>query len=148
MSVRPAAVEDAGEILTVQRAAFVSEAQLNERADLPPLTETLAEVTEAVVDPDVLVLVAERPGPRGPRLVGSARVRLDPATATAYVGRIAAAPDLQGTGIGSALLSAAERSARERWPAAGGLRALHRRVVDPQHRVVRADGLRLRPRRR
>jgi ribosomal protein S18 acetylase RimI-like enzyme len=100
----------------VQRAAFVTEAQLNERADLPPLTETLAEVTEAVVDPDVLVLVAEWPGPRGPRLVGSARVRLDPARATAYVGRIAAAPDLQGTGIGSALLSAAERSARERWP--------------------------------
>ncbi len=116
VSVRPASVEDAGEILTVQRAAFVSEAQLYDRVDLPPLTETLGRGDGSDRGPR-----RARPGRRAGRPAraaargfGPGAVR--PATATAYVGRIAAAPDLQGTGIGSALLTAAERLARERWP--------------------------------
>jgi GNAT superfamily N-acetyltransferase len=120
-TVRAASVADAGEILTVQRAAFVTEAQLNDRTDLPPLTETLSEVVAAVAEAALagaasLVLVAELDGPRGRRLVGSGRVRWDQAAATAYVGRLAVAPDQHGTGIGSSLLAEAERLALESWP--------------------------------
>ena len=35
---------DAGEVLTVQRAAFVSEAAIYGSVDMPPLTQTLAEL--------------------------------------------------------------------------------------------------------
>jgi hypothetical protein len=37
-------VQDAGELLTLQRAAYVVEAQAHDDPRLPPLTETLAEV--------------------------------------------------------------------------------------------------------
>lgn len=46
--IRPALIGDAGEILTVQRAAFVAEAQSHGDPWLPPLTETLDAVAAAI----------------------------------------------------------------------------------------------------
>lgn len=99
--VGPAGVADAGEILTVQRAAYVDEAQQYADAFLPPLTETLDEVRAVLAGPTI-VLVARS----GTRLVGSVRARVS--GDTAHVGRLAVAPDQQGGGIGSRLLSAVE----------------------------------------
>jgi hypothetical protein len=45
--IAPAVEEDAGELLTVQRAAFLAEGELNNSFRLPPLTETLDEVFAA-----------------------------------------------------------------------------------------------------
>ena len=42
--ILPLRPSDAGEVLTIQRAAFVSEAQIYGSADMSPLTQTLAEV--------------------------------------------------------------------------------------------------------
>ena len=42
--IGPVSESDAGEVLTLQRAAFVSEAQIYGSADMPPLTQTLPEV--------------------------------------------------------------------------------------------------------
>jgi ribosomal protein S18 acetylase RimI-like enzyme len=97
---RPA---DAGELLTVQRAAYVVEGERYGTFRLPPLTETLDEVRAALTDGTV-VLVARL----GYRLVGSVRGRVD--GDTAYVGRLAVAPDLHGRGIGRQLLAAMERA--------------------------------------
>ena len=67
---------DAGEVLTVQRAAYVTEAQRYAAPHIPPLLETLEELRADLDRPDVLAVGAWS----GPRLVGSVRGRLDGAT--------------------------------------------------------------------
>ncbi len=102
VTVEPAVPSDAGELLTVQRAAYLSEAQRYGDPHLPPLTETLAAVRADLAAPDVVALVARS----GRRLVGSVRARL--VGRNAHVGRLAVAPDVQGRGIGPRLLAAVE----------------------------------------
>jgi GNAT superfamily N-acetyltransferase len=93
---------DAGEILTLQRAAYVSEAQAHSDLDLPPLRESLEEVASELADPEVLAL-----GLRdyAHRLVAAVRVRVRAAAPTvAEVRRLTVVPDRQGQGLGSHLL--------------------------------------------
>ncbi len=92
--------DDAGELLTLRRAAFVSEAQLYDDPHIPPLTQTLDELVDDLADEHVITLGAWI----GHRLVGSIRVLLEGKKAT--LGRLAVAPDLQGMGIGTELLLA------------------------------------------
>lgn len=87
-------------MLTIQRAAFVSEAQIYGSADMSPLTQTLEQL-EAELD-TAQGWVARRRG----RLVGAMRTR--EADDVLLIGRIAIAPDVQGEGIGRRLLAAAE----------------------------------------
>ncbi|MGV9775326.1 GNAT family N-acetyltransferase [Streptosporangium sp. NPDC003464] len=89
---------DAGEILTVQRAAYVGEAQLYGDPFIPPLVESAEQVRRAVQTGTVLVARS-----RG-RIVGAVRGQLS--GTTCLVGRLVVAPDTQGRGIGGALLSA------------------------------------------
>ncbi|MEJ1154544.1 GNAT family N-acetyltransferase [Microbacterium marmarense] len=96
-ALRPA---DAGEVLTVQRAAFVSEAIIYRSVDMPPLTQTLAEVESELRDTQGWAARIDG------RLVGAIRAR--EAEGRLLIGRIAIAPDVQGLGIGQALLEAAE----------------------------------------
>ena len=100
VTFRPATASDAGEILTVQRAAYVTEAQLNDNHWIPPLTETLDDIRAAIAEQTVVCAVL------GPRLVGAVRAHAD---GTVWrIGRLAVAPDLQGTGLGTGLLAAIE----------------------------------------
>ncbi|HMO11284.1 MAG TPA: GNAT family N-acetyltransferase, partial [Actinotalea sp.] len=46
----------AGELLTVRRAAFVSEAQLYDDPHIPPLTQTLDELRADLGDPSVVTI--------------------------------------------------------------------------------------------
>lgn len=92
----------AGEVLTLQRAAYVPEAQRYRDPDLPPLVETLDELTAALASPSVVALGVREDH----RLVGAVRVRI--ADDVAHLGRLVVAPDRQGQGIGSALLTACE----------------------------------------
>ncbi len=111
--IRHARTTDAGELYTLQRAAFLTEAQRYGDPHLPPLRDTLEDVVHVLRDPMAAVLVAvistdSELGRRG-RIVGSARVST--AGSTGQVGRIVVAPDLQGRGLGSALLSAVHAEA-------------------------------------
>jgi len=99
--VGPAALADAGELFTVQRAAYVAEAQLY-TAHIPPLRETLDHVRADLADPAVLVFAAWLGG----RLVGSVRGRPD--GDRMEIARFSVAPDMQGRGIGRALLTTVE----------------------------------------
>lgn len=92
--------DDAGELLTLRRAAFVSEAQHYDDPNIPALRQTLAELRADLATDGVLTLGAWR----GHRLVGSVRVAVEGTRAT--LGRLAVAPDLQGQGIGTRLLLA------------------------------------------
>ena len=103
LSIRPADPGEAGEVLTVQRAAFVTEAQLHDDVHMAPLTQTLDEVRAAIETETVLVAVD------GARIVGSVRARL--AGDAWFIGRLVVAPDRQGAGIGSALIREIERLA-------------------------------------
>ncbi len=91
---------DAGELLTVRRAAFVAEAQIFNDPHIPALTQTLDELIVDLESEDVVTLGAWQ----GHRLIGSIRVGLEGGKAT--IGRLAVAPDLQGKGIGTQLLFA------------------------------------------
>lgn len=96
--------EHAGEALTVQRAAYVSEAQHYNAPHIPPLTETVDELRADLAD-GVLAFGAWD----GHRLVGSVRGRV--VGDRMEVARFSVAPDRQGTGVGRALLAAAEEAA-------------------------------------
>jgi len=93
-------IEDshAGELLTVRRAAFVTEAQLYGDPHIPALTQTMDELKADLARSDVVTIGAWS----GQRLVGSIRVGLEPGRA--LLGRLAVVPDLQGRGIGTRLL--------------------------------------------
>jgi ribosomal protein S18 acetylase RimI-like enzyme len=103
VEVRRLTSADAGEVLTLQRAAYVPEAQHYRDPDMPPLVETLGELTAALRSPGVVALGVRD----GHRLVGAVRLRI--ADDVAHLGRLVVVPDRQGQGIGSALLAECER---------------------------------------
>ncbi|ROO84029.1 acetyltransferase (GNAT) family protein [Actinocorallia herbida] len=105
IEISAAEVADAGEIITLQRAAYVSEAQLYGDPFLPPLVERQERVV-ALLDGPAVVLKAVEDG----RLVGAVRTAVE--GATCLVGRLVVAPDRQGQGIGTALLRAVEAEMR------------------------------------
>lgn len=131
--------EDAGEVLTVQRAAFTSEALIYGSADMPALTQTLDELRAELADCGGFT--ARSKG----RLVGAIRTRETPELL--LIGRIAIAPDVQGGGIGRMLLEAAEQdsSAPESELFTGSLseanlRLYHRCGYRERERVPQDDG--------
>lgn len=105
LTIRPIEPGDAGEVLTLQRAAFVQEALIYGSPDMPPLTQTLEEVRSELED-NLGVVALD-----GTRMVGALRARVD--GDLLLVGRIAIAPDRAGEGIGTALLEAVERRGAE-----------------------------------
>lgn len=101
--IEPLTLDDAGELLTLQRAAYVTEAQLYGDPSLPPLVQTL---------PEIMAELAEHLGhkaTRASRMIGAVRSRIDGDTLN--IGRLTVAPDVQGMGLGTALLTAAEGDA-------------------------------------
>lgn len=99
-TIRPIETGDAGEVLTVQRAAFASEALIYGNPDMPPLTQTLEELRAELVENLGCVAVTDH------RIVGAVRARLD--GRLLLIGRLAIAPDQQGEGLGTLLLAAVE----------------------------------------
>jgi len=90
----------AGELLTLQRAAYVTEAQRYDDVRLPALVQTLDELADELPRSACLAALA------GSRLVGAVRTR--ERDGVLHVGRLVVVPDLQGQGIGTRLLLAAE----------------------------------------
>ncbi|MDQ2881646.1 MAG: GNAT family N-acetyltransferase [Actinomycetota bacterium] len=99
---------DAGEVLTLQRAAYVTEAQAHGDLALPPLMQSVDELAAELADHQVLALGLRQRA----RLVAAVRVRIS--DDTAELGRLAVAPDRQGQGLGSRLLRQAELQLPER----------------------------------
>ena len=94
---------DAGEVLTLQRAAYVTEAQLYRDAFLPALTQTLEELVDEIESGGGLVLRMNG------RIIGAVRTRV--VGGLLHIGRLVVAPDMQGHGFGSILMNAAEGEA-------------------------------------
>ncbi len=99
---------DAPELLVLQRACWVDEGRAAGTFAIPPLTETLTDVTASLDAWTTWVVRA------GDRLVASVRGRVAPDDpATWETGRLMVAPDLAGRGLGRALLAYAESAAPE-----------------------------------
>jgi GNAT superfamily N-acetyltransferase len=97
--------DDAGEILTLQRAAFLRDAQIYDDPFLPSLVQTVEELRAEIVDADRIVLKARV----GHRIVGSVRGHV--VGRRCSIGRLMTAPDLEGHGIGGRLMAAIEEMA-------------------------------------
>jgi len=91
---------DAGEILALQKLAYQSEAVIYDDWSIPPLTETLEEITEAFAENTFLKICDAG------RIVGA--VRAFAREGTCEIGRLIVHTDYQGKGIGTQLMLAAE----------------------------------------
>jgi tRNA (guanine37-N1)-methyltransferase len=103
--ISEATVDDAGELFTLQRAAFLDQARLNASFDLPPLLQTYPELRDSIGQG--LLLVVRQAG----RLVASVRGEVAADGEAWYVGRLMVAPDLQGQGLGGRLMAEIESRA-------------------------------------
>lgn len=99
-------ISDAGEVLTLQRAAYVTEAQAHGDLNLPPLRQSLSDLS-AELRREGVVAVGWRDG--GGRLVAAVRATVSTEDGTvAEISRLTVVPDRQGQGLGSRLLRAVE----------------------------------------
>jgi ribosomal protein S18 acetylase RimI-like enzyme len=98
--VERACVEDAGEILALQKLAFRSQAKLYGDDRLPPLTQTLAGLEADFASK--VILKASLDG----RIVGS--VRGYEQEETCHVARLVVLPGRENRGIGTLLMHALE----------------------------------------
>ncbi len=108
MNVRigPIGPGHAGEVMTLQRAAYLQEARRYGAWDLPPLVETLDGIRDHLGDGTPALGAFD-----GTRLVGAVRSRVD--GDRMEVARLCVAPDAQGGGIGRKLLQAISAEAPE-----------------------------------
>jgi ribosomal protein S18 acetylase RimI-like enzyme len=101
MQIQRATPDDLPSILHLQRRAYQSEAELYGDPNLPPLRQTEAEVLTEFVGKCFFKI--DEHG----QLVGSVRCWLQ--GGTVHIERLIVLPECQGKGLGTALLSYAER---------------------------------------
>jgi tRNA (guanine37-N1)-methyltransferase len=101
--VLPATEADAGELLTLQRATFLTEGQAYGDLSIPPLSESLEECIARFAQGPVWKAVA------GSRIVGSVQLAVD--GSVGRIARLMVAPDWQRQGIAAKLLQVAEKTA-------------------------------------
>ena len=98
--IERATLADAEAILALQHKAYQAEARLYNDWLIPPLVQTLEEWREEFETSIVLKAIIDG------RLIGS--VRANETAGLAHIGRLIVTPELQGRGIGTALLRAIE----------------------------------------
>jgi ribosomal protein S18 acetylase RimI-like enzyme len=100
VQIQKATVNDAPEILELQKLAYQSEAAIYDDYTIAPLTQTLDGMISDIRKQIVLKVKV------GDKIVGSVRGRVQ--DGTGCVGRLMVLPEFQGQGIGTLLLQAIE----------------------------------------
>ncbi|KRE61667.1 tRNA (guanosine(37)-N1)-methyltransferase TrmD [Nostocoides sp. Soil756] len=112
LDVTVAVPADAPELLVLQRACWMPEGRVSGSWRIPPLDEELDDVVRGLGEWTTWVVRTPAAGGAPGRLVGSVRGRLRPGDPHVWEsGRLMVAPDLQGRGLGRALLELAEAGA-------------------------------------
>jgi ribosomal protein S18 acetylase RimI-like enzyme len=101
MIIKRAGIEDAADILELQKLAYLSEARIYNDYTIPPLLQTLEEI-EADFQAKVFLKAQE-----GGKITGSVRGCLD--HGTCKIGRLIVHPDVQNRGLGTRLMKEIER---------------------------------------
>jgi len=105
MIIESAGFSDAEEILSIQKLAYRSEAEIYDDFTIPPLTQTLEEIKKDFENQ--LFLKAFIDG----KIIGSVRAFVK--EGTCYVGRLIVHPDFQNQGIGMQLMNRVEKTFKE-----------------------------------
>lgn len=96
-----ASIDDADQILELQKLAYISEAEVNDDFTIPPLHQTITEIRSEFSQQVFLKATIED------KIIGSVRCYLE--KGTCYIGKLIVHPDWQNRGIGTRLLYAAEK---------------------------------------
>lgn len=101
MIIKHASVEDAKEILDLQKLAYVSEAEIYNDYSIPPLTQTLEQIQTDFENQLFLKVSIEG------KMVGSVRGHME--QEKCCIKRLIVHPDFQNRGIGTRLMEEIER---------------------------------------
>ena len=99
--VEMAEPDDLEEILSLQKLAFKSQAEIYNDFNIQPLTQTLEELREEARKSVILKLVLDS------KIVGS--VRAFEKDGSCYIGKLAVHPEYQNRGLGRKLMTAIEQ---------------------------------------
>lgn len=135
--IETADLEDAEEILALQKLAYLSEAEIYRDYNIPPLVQTLDEIRGDFEEHMYLKAVHDG------MIIGS--VRGTQIRGTCHIGRLVVHPEFQNQGIGSQLMGAIEGkfNAIERYELFTGERSdknlhLYHKLG---YRTIRSEGL-------
>lgn len=101
MIIKKATIEDAKEILDLQKVAYISEAEIIGDFTIPPLHQTPSEI-RAEFKHQIFLKVEH-----DDRIIGSVRIWRE--DKTCHIGKLIVHPNSQNRGIGKELLYAAEK---------------------------------------
>ena len=90
----------AEEILVLQKEAYLSEAEIYQDFQIPPLQQTVEEIRQEIQSQTILAAIINE------QIVGSVRAYLQ--EDTCYIGKLIVNPDYQNHGLGKQLLGAIE----------------------------------------
>jgi ribosomal protein S18 acetylase RimI-like enzyme len=102
MMIKQADMEDAQEILVLQKLAYRSEADIYGDDLIPPMTQSIEEIQAEFAERLCLKVEAE-----SGLIVGSVRAQVK--EGTCFIGRLLVHPDFQNHGIGTALMLEMEK---------------------------------------
>lgn len=100
-----ASLEDAIEILTLQKLAYQSEAQIYDDWSIPPLLQTIEEIRDEFSISVFLKAISEH------SIIGSVRSRV--IKNTCHIGKLIVHPEWQNLGIGTRLMTEVELMYRD-----------------------------------
>jgi ribosomal protein S18 acetylase RimI-like enzyme len=100
MEISKASINDAQEILDLQKLAYKSEAELYNNFDIAPLIQTIEELKDQFQNHTFLKAISEG------EIIGTVRAYEE--KGTCYIGRLAVHPDYQNLGVGTALMKTIE----------------------------------------
>ena len=101
MEVEKATISDAEEILSLQKLAYQSEAEIYNDFSIPPLVQTSESIRKDFEDQFFLKAMMDK------RMIGSVRAFIK--EGTCYIGRLIVHPDFQNQGIGTKLMVEIEK---------------------------------------
>ena len=104
MTIQNAELKDLHEILELQYLAYQSEAELFGNKDIPPLKQTIEELTGEFNNGVILKMVESG------KIIGS--VRASEMNGTVRIGKLMVHPDFRRRGYGSKLIKAIEEIGR------------------------------------